>query len=40
MIRSIANGEAPGITGFIVLLAYLVILGGISVYFIYKKKNL
>ena len=40
MIRSIANGEAPGAYGFIVLLAYLVILGSISVYFIYKKKNL
>ena len=40
MIRSIANREAPGAYGFIVLLAYLVILGSISVYFIYKKKNL
>jgi ABC-type polysaccharide/polyol phosphate export permease len=40
MIRSIANGEAPGAYGFIVLLAYLVILDSISVYFIYKKKNL
>ena len=40
MIRSIANGEAPGVTGFIVLLAWLAVLGGISVYFIYRKKNL
>ena len=35
MIRSIANGEAPGAYGFIVLIAYLIILGSISVYFIY-----
>ncbi len=40
MIRSIARGDAPGVYGFIVLIAYLVILGGISVFFIYRKKNL
>ena len=40
MIRSIANREAPGAFGFIVLFAYLVIFGIISVVFIYRKKNL
>ena len=40
MIRSIARGDAPGVYGFIVLISYLVILGGISVFFIYRKKNL
>ena len=40
MIRSIANGLRPGAFGFIVLGAYLVIFGLISVVFIYKKKNL
>ena len=40
MIRAIANGEDPGIFGFIVLLIYLAVLGGISVFFIYRKKNL
>ena len=40
MIRSIANGEPPGSTGFIVLAAYLLVFGAISVVFIYKKKNL
>jgi ABC-type polysaccharide/polyol phosphate export permease len=40
MIRSIAHGEAPGAFGFIVLAAYLAVLSGISVYFIYRKKNL
>ena len=40
MIRSIANGEAPGSMGFIVLLAWLAVLGSISVFFIYRKKNL
>jgi len=40
MIRAIANAERPGAFGFIVLGAYLVIFGLISVAFIYKKKNL
>ncbi|MBR0365514.1 MAG: ABC transporter permease [Clostridia bacterium] len=40
MVRSIANGDAPGAFGFIVLLCYLVIFGAISVLFIYRKKNL
>ena len=40
MIRSIANGGQPGVMGFIILLAYIVVLGGISVVFIYRKKNL
>lgn len=40
MIRSIANAETPGVFGFIVLGAYLLVFGLISVAFIYKKKNL
>lgn len=40
MIRAIANAERPGIFGFVVLAAYLVVFGIISVVFIYKKKNL
>ena len=40
MIRAIANGESPGAFGFAVLIAWLVILGTISVFFIYRKKNL
>ncbi len=40
MIRSIANAEQPGVFGFVVLGAYLVIFGLIAVAFIYKKKNL
>ena len=40
MIRAIANREAPGIFGFAVLGAYLLIFGAISVVFIYRKKNL
>lgn len=40
MIRAIANAEQPGIFGFVVLAAYLVVFGIISVVFIYKKKNL
>ena len=40
MIRSIAMGEAPELTGFAVLIGWLVILGSISVVFIYRKKNL
>ena len=40
MIRAIANGEAPGIAGFVILGAYLAVFGLLSVWFIYKKKNL
>ena len=40
MIRGIANGISPGITGFLILFAYLAVFGIISVLFIYKKKNL
>ena len=40
MIRAIANGEPPGTVGFVILGAYLVVFGLISVAFIYKKKNL
>lgn len=40
MIRGIANGDGFSYTGFIILGAYLVIFGSISVMFIYKKKNL
>ncbi len=40
MIRAISNGEKPGMYGFAVLLAYLVVFATLSVWFIYKKKNL
>ena len=40
MIRSISMGEAPALIGFAVLAGWLVILGAISVVFIYRKKNL
>jgi len=40
MIRSIANGESAGIFGFAVLAVYLAVFGLLSVFFIYKKKNL
>ncbi len=40
MVRSISNGEQPGMFGFLVLLAYLILFGFISVLFIYRKKNL
>ncbi len=40
MIRSISCGQTPDLTGIVILLAYLLILGGISVFFIYRKKNL
>lgn len=40
MIRAISGGNAPGVFGFVVLGAYLVVFGGIAVGFIYKKKNL
>ena len=40
MIRSIANSEPADPIGFVILAAYLIIFGTISVVFIYKKKNL
>ena len=40
MIRAISAGQRPGMFGFVVLAAYLVVFGGIAVGFIYKKKNL
>ncbi len=40
MVRSIANGEPPGLFGFAVLAVYLAVFGMVSVLFIYRKKNL
>ncbi|MDD3338101.1 MAG: ABC transporter permease [Lachnospiraceae bacterium] len=40
MIRSISTGVAPDISGYFILLAYLVVFSAIAVVFIYKKKNL
>ncbi len=40
MIRAVANGEETGVFGFLVLAAYLLVFGLISVWFIYRKKNL
>lgn len=40
MIRRISAGGQPGVLGFVVLLIYLVIFSGLSVAFIYRKKNL
>ena len=40
MIRAVANREPAGVTGFIVLTAYLVVFTLIAVWFIYRKKNL
>lgn len=40
MIRRISAGGQPGILGFVVLLIYLVVFAGLSVAFIYSKKNL
>lgn len=40
MIRGIANGETVGWIGIVILLAYIVVFGGIAMLFIYKKKNL
>ena len=40
MIRAVANAEEPGAFGFIVLGAYLLVFGLLSVLFIYRKKNL
>lgn len=40
MIRRISAGGQPGILGYVVLLIYLVVFAGLSVAFIYRKKNL
>ncbi|MBQ9067709.1 MAG: ABC transporter permease [Eggerthellaceae bacterium] len=40
MVRAIAAGNAPDLTGILVLGAYLVVFSAISFVFIYKKKNL
>lgn len=40
MIRRISAGGQPGILGFVVLLIYLLVFAGLSVAFIYRKKNL
>ena len=40
MIRRISAGGQPGILGFVVLLIDLVVFAGLSVAFIYRKKNL
>ena len=40
MIRAISHGEDPGITGYIVLLVYLVVFSLIAVAYIYRKKTL
>ena len=40
MIRAISAGQDPGWFGFAVLFAYLIIFSLISMWFIYKKKNL
>lgn len=40
MIRSIARGEGFHWYGIAILMTYLLVLGGIAMLFIYKKKNL
>ena len=40
MIRAISAGQDPGMRGFVILFAYLIIFSLISMGFIYKKKNL
>lgn len=40
MIRSLSHGENPGFFGLFVLLAYLTVFSLLSVWIIYKKKNL
>lgn len=40
MLRSIASGASAGISGILILLAYLLVLTAIAFWFIYKKKNL
>lgn len=40
MLRNIASGGSPGLSGILILLAYLLVFTAISFWFIYKKKNL
>lgn len=40
MVRGIAAKEPVNLLGILVLLAYLIVLTGIGLYFVYKKKNL
>ena len=40
MIRNISAGGSTGVFGWIVLLVYLAVFSGISVAFVYRKKNL
>lgn len=40
MVRGIATKEPVNLLGIPVLLAYLIVLTGIGLYFVYKKKNL
>ena len=40
MIRAISHGEDSGITGYIVLLVYLVVFSLIAVVYIYRKKTI
>jgi len=40
MIRSIAGGNTFSPVGILILLLYLIVFGGIAMWFIYKKKNL
>ncbi|MCR4892476.1 MAG: ABC transporter permease [Lachnospiraceae bacterium] len=40
MVRTISAGGSPNSTGFIILFVYLIVFSAISVFFIYKKKNL
>ena len=40
ILRSIASGEAWNISGIFILLAYLAVFTGISLWFIYQKQNI
>ena len=40
MIRAISAGQDPGTMGIVILFGYLAIFSLISIWFIYKKKNL
>ena len=40
MVRSIASGGDPSVTGFLILFAYLIVFSAFAFVFIYKKKNL
>ena len=40
MIRNVSAGGSTGVFGWIVLLVYLAVFSGISVAFVYRKKNL